>query len=124
MSLQTAPHALNAPATADLHWRRIGAEWRLFHARRIVGRVLPDADHTRMWRVKLPGGVSDLVNLPRAKDAARGRAIRQIELRRVAAISRKKVEQIQGAFSSSSSYVRLNGADVHQDRPRRLGRAI
>jgi len=26
----------------EFQWKQIGAEWRLFHARRIVGRVVPD----------------------------------------------------------------------------------
>jgi hypothetical protein len=60
-------------------WKQVGAEWRLFHARRIVARVVPDANYPDMWRLKLPGGLGDMVNRSRARDAARDHAIRKIE---------------------------------------------
>jgi hypothetical protein len=62
-----------------MNWKQEGAEWRLLHNRRIVGRVTPDAKYPGMWRIKLPGGWSDMVNLTRAKDAALAPAIRRIE---------------------------------------------
>jgi hypothetical protein len=43
-------------------WKRHGAEWRLYRDRRVVGHVVPDAKWLGMWRVKLPGGLSDMVN--------------------------------------------------------------
>ncbi len=58
----------------QFQWKRVGAEWRLSHDRRQVGRVVPDSKYPDMWRVKLPGGLSDMVNLSRARDAARERA--------------------------------------------------
>ena len=87
----------------EFQWKQIGAEWRLFHARRIVGRVVPDGKYPGMWRVKLPGGLSDMVNLSRARDAAREAAAWRIERSRNATESAKKVVQFQGAFSAPSS---------------------
>ena len=46
------------------------AEWPLYRDRRVVGRVVPDAKWPGMWRVQLPGGLSEMVNLARARDAA------------------------------------------------------
>jgi hypothetical protein len=89
--------------------KQVGGDWRLFHERRLVGRVVPDTTHPGVWRVKLPGGVSDMVNFSRAKDAARLLAIRQMERNRNAAEIEKKVVRNQGAFSRPSSPMRLNG---------------
>jgi hypothetical protein len=86
--------------------KQVGGDWRL---RRLVGRVVPDTTHPGVWRVKLPGGVSDMVNFSRAKDAARLWAIRQMERNRNAAEIEKKVVRNQGAFSRPSSPMRLNG---------------
>jgi hypothetical protein len=94
-----------------MNWRRIGSEWQLFQTRRIVGRVAPDATWPGMWRVALPGGMSDLVNLTRAKDAARVFAARRSPRPDAAEIG-KKAEQYQRAFSRSSSLVRLSGPEV------------
>jgi hypothetical protein len=103
-----------ATMNAPLQWKQVGADWRLFHARRIVGRAVPDAKHDGMWRVKLPGGLSDMVNLSRAKDAAREFAIRQIERRANAAKFEEKVIQNQGAFSPPKAQVRLNRLGVSE----------
>lgn len=81
-------------------WKRHGAEWRLYRDRRVVGRVVSDAKWPGMWRVKLPGGLSDMVNLTRAKDAALGLVER--------AESEKKVQRNQRRFSAPASPVRLN----------------
>jgi hypothetical protein len=101
------PQKRNAPVANSLNvtldpfeWRRHGAEWRLYRERRVVGRVMPDAEWPGMWRVKLPCGLSDMVNLPRAQDAALGLAQR--------AESEKKLQRNQGPFSASASPMRSN----------------
>ena len=102
----------------NMIWKRDGAGWRLFHGRHIVGRVVPDAKYTGMWRVKLPGGLSDLTNLTRARDAARELAIRKIEHRRNAAEMERKAKQNQGALLASASLMHQNGqglSDIGRD---------
>jgi hypothetical protein len=83
-------------------WKRFGAEWRLFHDRRTVARVVPDSKYPGMWRVRLPGGLSDMVNLSRARDAALGFAAWRIGQRQEAAKPRQKTVENQGAFSAPS----------------------
>jgi hypothetical protein len=90
-------------------WKRAGSGWQLFHDRHLVGRVVPDTVHPGMWRVKLPGGLSDLVNLTRAKEAAVLHAFRQIERCRNRAEIEKKTQQNQGPFLRPSSPMRSNG---------------
>jgi hypothetical protein len=56
----------------ELEWKgtRIGVkgQWRTGP----VLEIVPDAKYPAMWRVTLPGGgLSDMVNRPRAMDAAR-----------------------------------------------------
>ena len=83
-------------------WKRYDKGWRLCCDRRIAAHVVPDQDYPGvMWRVKLPGGLSDMTNLTRAKDAALGLA--------QCAESEKKTQRNQGAFSGRPSPVRLNG---------------
>jgi hypothetical protein len=50
----------------DLAWRGL----KLYHGRRRVAEVVPDEKYPNMWRVKIEGELSDMVNLSRAKDAA------------------------------------------------------
>ena len=71
---------------ADAIWRclRWKADrnngWQLYYGSRIVGHVVPDAKHTGMWRSTLHTGcLSDMANLPRARDAAMNAAVREIE---------------------------------------------
>jgi hypothetical protein len=53
------------------HWRTDGERWDLVTAGRVVAKVVPDEKYARMWRIDLGDGIlSDMVNLPRAKDAA------------------------------------------------------
>jgi hypothetical protein len=53
------------------HWRTDGERWELVTAGRVVAKVVPDGKYARMWRIDLGDGIlSDMVNLPRAKDAA------------------------------------------------------
>lgn len=69
----------------QFQWKKIGAEWRLFHERRIAGRVVSESKYPGMWRVITPTGPSDMVNLSRARDAARELAILKIEARQIVA---------------------------------------
>jgi hypothetical protein len=87
-----------------LKWKRVGDSWRLYEDRRCVGTVVPDGKYPGMWRAKLPGGLSDMVNLTRAKDAVLGRAERTK--------SEKKPERNQGAFSAPSPYSDLNAGEA------------
>ena len=50
----------------DLNWRGL----KLYHGRRFMAEVVPDDTHVGTWRVKIGNGLSDMVNLSRAKDAA------------------------------------------------------
>ncbi len=86
---------------AATKWKRHDTEWRLYRDRRVVGRVVPDAKWPGMWRAQLPRGLSDMVNLTRARDAAVGLAER--------AESEKNAQRNQGAFSATASPVSLNG---------------
>jgi hypothetical protein len=41
---------------------------------RVVASIEPDSDEPGLWRVRMPDGrLTDMVNLTRAKDAARSR---------------------------------------------------
>jgi hypothetical protein len=81
-------------------WKRHGAEWRLYRDRRVVGRVVPDAEWPGMWRVQLPGGLSEMVNLARARDAALDWS--------ATPRCHKVLQQNQGRFSAPTSPIRLN----------------
>jgi hypothetical protein len=57
----------------DLRWD--GHRLRL-RSGRFLATIAPDPDWSDMWRVHLPnGGVRDMVNLTRAKDAAQSIAL-------------------------------------------------
>jgi hypothetical protein len=59
------PACRDAPVGADANVRT------LFVGRRRVLQIERDAQYPQMWRVRLPdGGLSDMVNLTRAKEAA------------------------------------------------------
>jgi hypothetical protein len=81
-------------------WKRHGAEWRLYRYRRVVGSVLPDAKWPGMWRVQLPGGLSEMVNLARARDAALDWS--------ATPRCHKVLQQNQRRFLAPTSPVRLN----------------
>jgi hypothetical protein len=84
--------------TDDLTWKRHGTEWRLYRDRRVVGTVVPDAKWPGMWRAQLPGGLSDMANLTRARDGALGLAER--------AESEKKTQRNQRGFLAPTSPMR------------------
>src|SRR5262245_4480551 len=104
----------------QLYWRHHGADWTLYDRRRIVGRVVSDATWPHMWRVRLPGGLSDIINLTRAKDAARALAERRIEQARRAAEPAQNVLEKQRAFPRPSSPMRqkLSRVPVQARKPR------
>ena len=53
-----------------------GPNLRLYSTRgRIVATIVPDSEWAGMWRVKIGAEISDMVNLTRAKDAARSLAL-------------------------------------------------
>ena len=59
-------------AAAELTWKH---ESLYFGRKRLVS-VVQDEKYPKMWRVKLPdGNPTDMVNLTRAKDAARSIAL-------------------------------------------------
>jgi hypothetical protein len=54
--------------------------------RRVVASVASDSKYPQMWRVRLPNGhLTDMVNLTRAKDAARSLALKTLIMGRVGA---------------------------------------
>jgi hypothetical protein len=64
--------------------------WDGLHLRRdrggrILASIAPDARYPNMWRVRLPGGgLSDMVNISRARDAVRALALAQLNTREAA----------------------------------------
>jgi len=58
------------------------AVWKsndLIFGRRVVASVVPDSNWPQMWRVSLPSGhVTEMVNLSRARDAARSLALKAL----------------------------------------------
>jgi hypothetical protein len=91
---------MSANSVDPFKWKRHGAEWRLVPDRRVVGRVVPDEKWPGMWRVKLPGGLSEMVNLARARDAALDWS--------ATPRCHKVLQQNQRRFSAPASPVRLN----------------
>src|SRR5262245_10075422 len=65
---------------ARLHWRRIGAGWRLFDGRRRFGEIVPDRTYSNMWRPVLTGGqVGDMANITWAKHTVLEAAVRELQ---------------------------------------------
>lgn len=90
--------------TADLKWD--GLRLRL-NSGRLLATVEPDAGYDGMWRVRLPDGYcTDMVNLPRAKDAALALAVNALNLSR------------QRHSPSEASPVRQKQSDVPKPAPR------
>jgi hypothetical protein len=66
-------------ARSQLKWTREGDAWILLYRRRRMGRVVPDKDHSGMWRsVKVDGILSDTANLCWSKDNVMAQAIREV----------------------------------------------
>jgi hypothetical protein len=58
---------MSVSKTADMRWQ--GDD--LYCGRRKLVRIVRDAKHPQMWRVEHPsGGLTDVVNRTRAKEAA------------------------------------------------------
>src|SRR5262245_23532708 len=96
---------------ASLIWRRDGADWVLFSARRRFGRVVPDSKYAGVWRSVLSGGrLSDRANLAWAKNAVLMAAERELEWedRQRAAIAPPKCPEKRGVFESAASPVAQN----------------
>jgi len=67
----------------DLHWK----ENDLYFKDEKVTSVVPDTKHPKMYRVRCPDGtLTDMVNLTRAKDAARILALQFLDPRRAIAV--------------------------------------
>jgi hypothetical protein len=58
-------------ANHDLVWRGNN----LCLDRRVLVTIVPDARYPGMWRVRVSGKLSDMVNISRARDAARSLAM-------------------------------------------------
>jgi hypothetical protein len=102
-----------------LAWRKTGAASLLLDGRRRLGRVVPDAQHPRMWRSALSsGGLSDIANLSRAKSATLDAAVREVEYDRRAATTPTKCPGNGGVFGPSAPPIAPNepGAGVVPDR--------
>jgi hypothetical protein len=76
---------------------------------RRMGRVVPDKDHSGMWRsVKVDGILSDTANLCWSKDNVMAQAIREIAWN--AANDPKKCPVKRGSREQKSPPMRLNAA--------------
>jgi hypothetical protein len=106
---------MSANSVDPFKWKRHGAEWRLYRDRRVVGRVVPDAKWPGMWRVQLPGGLSEMVNLARARGAALDWS--------ATPRCHKVLQQNQRRFSAPASPVRLNRRPARRN-PQPLGGPI
>jgi hypothetical protein len=96
-------------ARSQLKWTREGNAWILLYRRRRMGRVVPDKDHSGMWRsVKVDGILSDTANLCWSKDNVMAQAIREIAWN--AANDPKKCPVKRGAREQKSPPLRLNAA--------------
>jgi hypothetical protein len=96
----------------SLIWRRDGSDWLLFNNRRRMGRVVPDARYSGMWRsIKSRGRLSDLANLSHAKNAVLVAAERELDFER-SANDPPKPQQTGGVFAGTSPYVAPNAAEA------------
>jgi hypothetical protein len=96
-------------ARSQLKWTREGDAWILLYRRRRMGRVVPDKDHSGMWRsVKVDGILSDTANLSWSKDNVMAQAIREVAWK--AANDPQKCPAKRGSREQKSSPMRLNAA--------------
>jgi hypothetical protein len=97
-----------------LRWKRSGNGWLLCLNRRRFGRVVPDTKHPGMFRRVLSGGrLSDMANLPWAKNAVLDAAMRELEweARHKTAIDPLKAQQNAGVFRSTRPLMRKRGRE-------------
>jgi hypothetical protein len=75
----------------NLEWR--GDTLRLRSGGASAPRIMitQDATYPTMWRVKMPDGLSDMVNRTRAKDAARAILLRILNARETNIEARQRV---------------------------------
>jgi hypothetical protein len=74
----------------------------LIFRRRVVASIVPDPKWPRMWRVGLPDGhVSDMVNLSRARDAARALALKTLTQGRPAAPPMRQNQNLKGRIGGT-----------------------
>ena len=96
-------------ARSQLKWTREGDAWILLYRRRRMGRVVPDKDHSGMWRsVKVDGILSDTANLSWSKDNVMAQVIREVAWD--AANDPSKCPVKRGSHRAKSSPMRLNAA--------------
>jgi hypothetical protein len=60
-------------------WKQDGDTWTMYAGRRKFGSIVRDAVYPDMWRRVIQGGVTDMANLTRAKDAVRVAADRELD---------------------------------------------
>jgi len=64
---------------ANFHRDAVWKGNHLIFKRRVVASIVADSKYPQMWRVRLPSGhLTDIVNLTRAKDAARSLALKAL----------------------------------------------
>ena len=95
-------------ARSQLKWTQ-GNAWILLYRRRRMGRVVPDKDHSGMWRsVKVDGILSDTANLCWSKDNVMAQAIREAAWN--AANDPRKCPIKRGSREQKSSPMRWSAA--------------
>jgi hypothetical protein len=96
-------------ARSQLKWTREGDTWILLYRRRRMGGVVPDKDHSGMWRsVKVDGILSDMANLSWSKDNVMAQAVREVTWN--AANDPQKCPVKRGSREQKSSPMRLSAA--------------
>jgi hypothetical protein len=101
----------NISAT-QLRWKRNGTDWLLYLGRRRLGRVVPDAKWTGMYRSVLSGGrLSDMANLSWSKNAVLDAAVRELEFeaRHKPATDPQKSQEKGGVLRHTAPYMQKNG---------------
>ena len=109
------PHNKPELIGAALRWKRVRNDWLLCVGRRRLGRVVPDAKHSGMFRSVLSGGrLSDMANLSWSKNAVLDAAVRELEweARRNAATDPRKSQEKGVVFCGSASPMRKNDPEV------------
>jgi hypothetical protein len=77
----TSQKPKNIVGTDRLNWRHVDGRLFLFHGndRNPLVSIEPDSNYASMYRIRFPdGGLSDMANLTRAKDAAIAFALRNL----------------------------------------------
>jgi hypothetical protein len=106
---QSANHSDQIGCT--LAWHRDSGDWILRHNKRRMGRVVPDHEHSGMWRsLKSGGRVSDMANLSWAKNAVLEAATRELEYEahHRPVITPPNPQQTAPAFESGPPLVRYS----------------